>query len=116
MSDTTMSNIVDFANIYHGKPTYDPDFDPYIDATMERLNELKDLPGTQWITYYSDAKEQIEEILEGLPQQVREDIQDLYSDENCDDDYVMKFVVNSEGHVFVITVDVTDENCDPLFE
>lgn len=105
-----MNDTIYWANIYHGQPVYNPDYYAYLDTTLKLLTELNELPGTEWINYYSEAKEQITQMISALSQETRDEIEDVFCDANCDDESMMKFVINSEGHVFVLTVDLTDED------
>jgi len=63
---------------------------------------------SEWVNYYSDAKSEITDLIGHLPRELRDEIEDLICDANCDHDHVMRVVKDDCDVVWVFTIDRAD--------
>ena len=63
---------------------------------------------TGWVSYYSDAKSEIDQLIAHLPAVTRDEIEDLICDANCDDDHMMRVVKDDCDTIWVFTVECGD--------
>ncbi len=73
---------------------------------------------TEWINYYSQARDKITDLIAHLPRELQDELEDLICDANCDDHHLMRIVKDDNETVWVFTIeggDLVDVPDDELF-
>ena len=73
---------------------------------------------TEWINYYSQARDKITDLIAHLPRELQDEIEDLICDAECNDHNLMRVVKDDNETVWVFTIeggDLVDVPDDELF-